>query len=611
MPQDSVSLGMAETVYRTDGSMEFSMGVDSGRVTLVQSQSNPNGLRRDQLAWLTNATVRGGGITQRPTWHYLTTIHDGSAIYQGGTIYEPLNELPYWVGSIGGRIIRVDLSAGAAPMDLSAAYGLLNPANVDQAYFCQGEEFLVIQAGDNVTNPLFWYDTGAAQLLRRSNGIVGVGDPNNEIPPATAMDYYQQRLWYARQRTYTAGDIVGGASGTAPFQQRDAILHVTENPLAIGGDGFTVPTYAGNIRAIAHSANLDDNLGETPLFVFTRKDVYALSVPVTRADWIKAGNGTGNTANPLQRVVQKKFGTSSDRSIVSVNGDLYYQTLEPGIRSLALAVRFFNQFGNTPISRNVRRALDFNNRALLRFGSGMLFDNRVWETCLPFRTPVGVAHRGAVTLDFDLVSSFQDKLSGTSIPAWEGLNEGLAILQLHSYEFGGLERAFAVVYSERDGTIQLWELSLGDKFENGDNRVQWTIEFPSFPFDDPTELKELQSMRLWVDRLYGTVDFEVYYRPEFDPCWQFWAKWQKCVARTSEEDVDNPVSYPVTQYGEGFVLPFTLPHPPKECNSMGQRPAFEGRFFQPKVVIKGFCRVRGLLLYASETKETLYRDLVC
>lgn len=601
------------TIYKSDGSMEFSMGVDSGRVTLVQSQSNPNGLRRDQLAWLTNGTVRGGGITQRPTWKYLTTIHDGSAIYQGGTIYEPINNLPYWMGSIGGRIYKVDLLSGAAPIDLTTLYGpgLDNPSAVEQAFFCQGEEFLVIQAGDNATKPLFWYDTGSTQLLRRSLGIVGVGDPNNEIPPATAMDYYQQRLWYAQQRTYTAGDIVKGPSGTAPFNFRDAILHVTENPLAIGGDGFTVPTFAGNIRALAHSANLDDNLGQTPLFVFTRKDVYALSVPITRLDWTKAGDGTGNTVNPLQRVVQKRYGTSSDRSIVAVNGDLYYQTLEPGVRSLALAVRFFNQFGNTPISRNVRRALDFNDRSLLRFGSGMLFDNRVWQTCLPFQTPVGVAHRGAVTLDFDIVSSFQDKLSGTSIPAWEGLQEGLSILQFHSHEFGGLERAFAVVYSEKDGTIQLWELSQRDRFENGDNRVGWTIEFPSFDFGNATALKELQAMRLWVDRLYGEVEFEAYYRPEFDPCWQWWGRWRKCVAKNSEEDLNNPVSYPLTEFGEGFALPFTLPHPPKDCNSMGQRPAFIGRFFQTKVLIKGFCRVRGLLLYSSESKETMYRDLVC
>lgn len=611
---------MPNTLYQTDGSMDFVMGVDSGKTTLLQSSSNPNGLRRDQLAWLDNGTVRQGGITQRAGWKYLTTIHDGSAIYQGGIIYEPVNELPYLITSIGGKIYRTDPFAGAATVDLSAAYGLSNPPGVDQAFFCQGEEFLIIQAGDNATNPLFWYDIGTAKLLRRSNGFIGIGNANNEIPAATCMDYYQNRLWYAQYRTYSAGDIVGGVNGTIGFGFRDAILHVTENPLAIGGDGFTVPTFAGNIRALAHAANLDTALGTTPLFVFTRKDVYALKVPITRTDWISAGKalaGKGPDDQPEQRVIQKKYGTSGERSVVAVNGDLIYQTLEPGIRSLAMAVRFFNQWGNTAISRNVDRALRFNDRSLLRFGSGMLFDNRIWQTCLPYQSPVGVAHKGVVTLNFDLVSSYQDKVNGSSIPAWEGIYDGLNILQLFSYEFGGLDRAFATVIGN-DGTIQLWELTQADRFENeipaqvnSGNRVQWQIEWPAFPCKDATELKELQAADIWIDREYGIVEFEAWYRSDFDPCWHWWHKWQKCVTRTSCEDVQNPVCYPVTEYREGYELPMTLPHPPTGCDSLGNAPAFQGHFFQVKLIIKGFCRVRGILIYASHVDQPLYGRKVC
>lgn len=598
---------MPNTLYETDGSMDWTNGVDSGKTPLLQSASNPNGLRRDQVAWLVNGTCRGGALAQRATWKRLTTIADGTQIFQGATIYEPANGLPYLLALVGGRLLRVDCLAGAAPVDLSAAYGLLMPAGVDQAYFCQGEEFEVIQAGDLATNPLFWYDAtpGPGQLLRRSNGFVAVGDPTNEIPAAGPMDYYQGRLWYGQERTYSAGDIVGGAAGTAPFAERDAILHVTENPLAAGGDGFTVPTFAGNIRGLAHAAFLDTTLGTTPLFVFTSKDVYGLSVPTTRNDWIAA------TANnqPQQRVMQKRWGSPAARSLVAANGDIYYQTLEPGVRSLAMAVRFFNQFGNTPISRNVNRALGFNDRSLLRFGSGMLFDNRVWQTCLPYQTPVGVAHKGVLPLDFDLVSSLQDKLSGAGIPAWEGFYDGLNHLQLVSYEFGGLERAFSVVYAA-DGTVQLWELSVADRFENGDNRVEWKIEFPAFPFKDVTKVKELQAADIWVDTLWGTVDFTLEYKTDFDPCPRFWDKWQKCVARNTCEDVNNPICYPVEPLGEGWELPMTVGHPFRGGDSLGNRPAYKGHFFQPILTIKGYCRVRGILLYASPVEESLYRNKV-
>lgn len=602
-------------IYDTDGSMDFVMGVDSGKVTLVQSASNPNGLRRDQTAWQVNCTNRGGGITQRPTWKKLTRIAaPGSGLFQGATIYQPINNDPYLITSIAGAILQVPLLAGAVPVNLSALFGgLFNPALNDQSFFIQGEEFLVIQAGDNVTKPLFWYDNPnviPAQLLVRSRGITGVVnpvDPNrNQLPAATCMDYYQNRIWYAQFRTYTAGDIVGGASGTAPFQFRDSILYVTENPLAIGGDGFTVPTFSGNIRALNHAAVMDSALGTSQLFAFTSKNVYGLVVPVTRTNWIAA------TANnqPEQRVIQKRWGCPAERAVVAVNGDLYYQTLEPAVRSLMLSLRYFQQFGNTPISRNVNRALGFNNRALMRLCSGMLFDNRVWQSCLPFQTQAGVACSGIVVLDFDLISSFQDKLTATQIPAWEGIYSGLNHLQILSEDVGGLERAFSIVYAN-DGGIDLWELSLGDQFENGDNRVEWQIEFPAYDANDMTQFKELQAADIWVDRLYGTVDFTAEYRTDFDPCWRFWHKWQRCVARNTCEDTTNNICYPIGPGYEGYGLPMTLPHPPRECDANGVRPAFKGRFFQVRLTIKGFCRVRGILLYTTKAERNVFQDKVC
>ena len=105
-----------------------------------------------------------------------------------------------------------------------------------------------------------------------------------ELPAAGPMVYYQGRIWYAYYRSYTAGDIVGGPSGIPGHRisMRDSILKVTENPLAIGGDGFAVPTQAGNIRALQYAANIDKALGEGTLYVFTRKQIYALDVPISR-----------------------------------------------------------------------------------------------------------------------------------------------------------------------------------------------------------------------------------------------------------------------------------------------------------------------------------------
>lgn len=592
-----------QQIFMTDGAMDFSRGVDSGKVPLIQSASNPNGLRRDQVAWLTNGTVRGGGITQRAGWKYLTTIADGQSLYQGGFMYEPASANPYLLLSIGGHLLQVECLAGFTPVDLSAAFGLINPANVDHAYFAQGETTLFWQAGDYVTPCKFW--NGA--ILQQSNGPAPpIGIP--QIPPAGPMDYYMGRLWYAQFLgsgwTTSAGDIVGGVNGTAPYF-KDSIRFVTENPLAAAGDGFSLPTFAGPIRALRHSAAIDKALGEGQLFIFTRKNVTNLAVPVTRADWT-------STTEPAQKVVQNKYGTPAERSVVAVSGDLYYATMEPGFRSLTLAVRFFNQWANTPISRNMNRIVPFQDRALLRFCSGMLFDNRLYFTSLPYSAgPVGVAHSALAVLDFDLVSSFQDKLESAPIPAWEGLNSGLNVLQLFQGDFGGLDRGFAVAMSSIDGSIQLWEISSGDKFENGDNRVSWSMETPAYDWGNAFQFKELQGGSLWFDRISGKVEVLVEYRSDDSACWAFWAKFSKCYARNSCEDLENPVCYPLTPYGEGGDKPLSLPHPNlKECAPNGKPMAY-GYVFQVRIQVKGFARFRGLLLYATERQISIHSGSVC
>lgn len=593
----------SDQIYLVDGMMDFSGGVDSGKVALVQSPSNPNGIRRDQLAWLRNGSVRGGGITQRSGWKYLTTIANGDAPYQGGWLYLPRIGDSYLVVSIGGTIYRVPCVAGATPINLSADFGLTNNPNTDQSFFVQGEEFLVIQSGDYVTNPLFWNGS----ILNISLGLNVNVPANSTLPPAGPMTYYQGRIWYAQgDRTVAAGDIVGGTFGNPLFKHRDSILYVTENPLATQGDGFTIPAASGPIRALAWSAAIDATLGQAELFIFTRTSVFTLSVPTTRADWITA-------VQPMMKVIQNKYGTPAERSVVRVNSDLFYVSSEPAFRSLALAVRYFNQWANVSVSRNMNRLVPFQDRALLRFSSSILWNNRIYFTCLPFDTgTVGVAHGALAALDFDPISTFQDELQSVPVPAWEGIQDGLNALQLFEGDFGGLDRAFATVVSATDSSIQLWELTSGDRFENGDGRVSWTLETPSLDFRDAMQFKELQGGFLWFDRWYGKVDVLVEYRSDDSPCYAYWADFSKCYARNSCEDVANPVCYPLTPYGEGNEKPLSLPHPnPKECAPNSVRPMMLGYSFQLRITMLGFARFRGYRLFASRKDISIYSNSIC
>lgn len=601
--------GNANGLRIVDGSLSFEGGIDSGRTPTIASESYPNGLKRNQLAWATNATMRGGGIRQRTGWKPLVQGQSWSGLYQGGYLYEPETELPYLVLDIGGRTYQVRVDTDNSVVDITAGSGP-NPATEPKHWLAQGEQFLVIQ--DGVSEPLVW--DGA--VLRR---ISAVGGAHPKLPIGTAMDYYMGRMWVASAgigasgggRAYLAGDIVGtnntaGSTGTAPYQYRDAILNVVENSYLNGGGVFVVPTNAGNIRAMAHTANLDSALGEGQLLVFTRKSIYSVNVTPDRTQWQAL-------TEPLQRVAQINFGTTSDRSVVSVNGDLFMQSSPNGdIRSYIVGLRYFQQWGNLPISRNMNRVLQFNDRELLRYGSGIEFDNRLLQTVLPYQTPVGVAHKGIMALDFDLISSFEEKLP----PAWEGIGEGLPCLQQFSGDFGGLPRAFNVAYSQVTGEIEVWEMTTQDRFDSqvgvGGNRVTWYFESPSYTWGNPFALKQLDSLELWIDKVLGTVEFEAYYKPDSWPCWIPWHAWTECAAKSCAEDEEaTECSYPTQQFCESFVATRTLAKPPKVCIKSSDRPSDRGYQFQVRLIIKGWCRVRGLLLHALPLDKKPYENIVC
>ena len=671
----------------------------------MNSPGFTTGLQRNMLAWLTNATVRGGGVNQRTGWKPLVRNVNWPGIFQAAHMYEPPFANPYLIVMIGGRIYQVRVDTDNSVVDLSAVFGLTMPPNEPIGFMAQGEEFLVIQSGDLITLPLFWDGV----TLRRSRGFLGIGGgqvvvgnlfqitiqnvndtrvgtvipagslfttsggnftlrlpftipaiaasevaditeayagtppvtmsvfvpgPNpafplflsntytwiitaksttdittgiaSELPPAGQMDYYMGRMWYAFGRQYCAGDIVGSkASGTAPYNYRDSILKMTENPVSLAGDAFIVPTSAGNIRALKHSANLDSALGEGQLYVFTRKSIYATTVPARRAEW-------SALSEPLQRVAQRDFGSVGDRCVVPVNSDLFYQSMD-GVRSLAISVRNDGAWLNVPISKPVQRVLRFNNRALMRFVSGINFDNRLWQTVGPFQTDKGVAHQGIILLDYDLLGSMADRLP----PVWEGMYEGLSHLQLLEGDFGGLQRAFDIVVSQQTGNIDIWEFTTQDRWdsqvENDGDRVTWYLETPAYTWGDPFMLKKLDGLELWFDKMLGTVQFMVEYKVDQTPCWIPWHAWKQCVAKDCREDPEAVTcpEYPVQPYCEGFKATVSLPTPPSPCEPNNARPSTEGYQFQIRLTIKGWCRLRGLRIYALPKAKAPYQNLVC
>jgi hypothetical protein len=301
-------------------------------------------------------------------------------------------------------------------------------------------------------------------------------------------------------------------------------------------------------------------------------------------------------------------GTVSDRSIVPVNGDLFFQSLDPAIRSYFMALRYFGtSWANPPVSNNINRVLQFNDRSLMHVASGIEFGERMYQTQVPVMTSVGIAFQALAVMDLDPISTLQEQKP----PVWDGVHDGLNFLQLFSGDFGGLERAFAVVQNQLDGGIYVWELTSSARFDTSDsgneNRVVMTAETPAMDWSEYPrtqgggifETKRLDGLDLWLDRVFGEVIIKVQFRPDETTCWYDWDTKMICAARTSCEDANNPVCYPTAGGSEQYRNPISFgPPSTTECQLGNNRPVTIGFKFQLRIITKGWCRIRGYQLHA-------------
>lgn len=472
-----------------------------------------------------------------------------------------------------------------------------NPSNREQAWEVQAEKWWILRDGISVP---FIYN-GASSRRANSNSPV----PQKEIGPGRMMAYGMGRIWGALtdDRSFRAGDLVFGSSGTAAEQKRDAVLHETENAFLNGGGDFTTPMSSGEIVAMRFVATLDSSLGQGPLQVLTPNTIFSVNSPLDRTVWAAL-------ENPIQTISLISYGGLSHYSSILVNGDMMYRGLD-GIRSLILARREFATWGNTPISREMNRVIQKDDQSLLRFSSAVVFANRLMMTASPLRTSHGIIHRGWIVLDFDLLSSMGQKAA----PVYAGIWIGLNILQILKGEFEKVERcyAFALNYEQE---IELYEITKDDRFDHQtqygpDVPISWIFETAAFRFQtshfpETRVLKRLNNLELELAEVTGTVQFKAYWRPDNYPCWIPWKEWTIC-AEYKECDLD-PITGCLTprNYKPQFRPRIDLGQPPNTCDEITGRLLRDGYTFQIRMEISGYCEIRNLQVVAEERMETQF-----
>lgn len=427
-----------------------------------------------------------------------------------------------------------------------------------------------------------------------------------ELPPGRMGVYGLGRNWVSGVdgRTYAGFDIVGGGSGSAAYNYRDAVLKNTENTYLAGGGSFVVPGSVGDIRAMIFSATLDTSLGQGPLQVLTPHVVYSCNAPIDRQVWALI-------KNPIQTQVVISNGGLGQNSTQLMNSDTVYRSVD-GIRSLKLTRQEFDTWSRTPISQEMIRVLDQDQLNLLSYGSAIIFDNRMLMTCSPVAGTKGVYHQGLIALNLAPVSNLHTKLP----PVYDGLWTGINVLQLVKGQFRGVERCFAFTYNQVLDKIELYELLQTGvaKFDDDTVPITKVIEtgekFLNVPKKGIFDLICLKGGEMYVDNVVGRIDFQAFYRNDQYACWIPWHNWSICAKKTNPDAVTTQDDNLKPQ----FRTDMGLPEPDfgeTSCDPDTGRPFRIGNSFQFKFVITGSCRFLMARFYASIEPKSTFSQPIC
>lgn len=417
-----------------------------------------------------------------------------------------------------------------------------------------------------------------------------------ELPAGRMLTYGMYRVWESMTDgiNFIAGDIDGGSSGSPSGNYRDAVLHVTENDYLAGGGTFKVPGSTGAITGMIFTATLDASLGQGPLQVFTNLNVFSCQAPVDRTKW-------QTLTNPILTEALKGAGGSGQDALVNSNADVLFRSPDAQLRSLLLARLDFNQWGDTPISHEIKRIIQSEDESLMPYCSAITFDNRMLMTCYPSQADNGVIWGGLIALNFDNISSLQNK----SQSVYDGVWTGLSFLRL--IRFNTVNRAFAFCLNQATGAIELYEiLQTGGQHQDVGTYptpVEWSFESPVL-FNEGTDkgifdLVRLIDGEIYIGDLEGRADIAVEYRPDYSPCWYLWRCFYVC-----------------SSIGAGLANQYRcrigLGEPTsKNCVEFNNKPAREARFFQLRITVRGHCVFMGAKLGSVPIPEPEFAPPIC
>lgn len=540
----------------------------------VSTAISPDLLPTGQFAWGMNVSIRGGKPQTRPSQACRLFLPPG--LVQGMGYFGAQDGM--LVVMIEGRPYRIRVGARDFSYE-NISLPWYNSGIQKQVWMQQTVETLIIQDGQSA--PILYNGSSA----RRASAT--------EVPLGRQMAYGHGRLWVAvGNKRLLAGDI--------RTNQAYSELKFTEVGYLSGGGSLFFPRGISGLAFIPVTGTTDYGT----LLVLGTDYTESIRADITsRDDW--------QTYPGFETNVLRNIGTASEWSITEVNQDLYWRDSLGGIRSIKSSVLDESGPGNTPISREVSRLVDYDSQSLLNYCSGIFLNNRLLMTSSPYlNTNGGVSHKNLVSLDFAPVSTMQ----GKSAPGYNGAWSGVHFTHLAAGKFSNVTRGFGIS-SDEDGFNRLWELDIrgrddvtitcGTSAPDEVNRITAFVEYPRVDFGSPRARKRLERCDVWVSELLGELELRAYWRSDNNQKWTQWDEVEEC-AVTTDPEMEAPHTWKnLLPQQRPQIKTFTIPDGLDEITAFALMVGFQ---FQIRLEWIGRCKIERTMIRGSALDEPDYAD---
>jgi hypothetical protein len=462
-------------------------------------------------------------------------IYDGDKIYTSGVGFAGTIGAISGIHTVGpgtvmaygqGRLFVADSSRTSI-----AAGDLVYGGSTDQVTITTGTA--------NSTTSSYTFSTGAVQngfvigdrvtVTGHStnfglNGTWRVKAVNNTSSP------YSFDIDFTSPSSQTVVNGSGGFVAKANAGAESDLLRFTETTYLNEGGTAQVPAFMGKITGMVFMPVQDTGTGQGDLLVFCEKGTATFAVSAPRETW--------KELQGFQRVVFSTVGATSQNSLVTTNGDVFFRSFD-GLRSYRNARASLESWGQVPMSAEMDSVLPYDTKSLLGSVSAIIFDNRLLFTASPVINYSGlnptvvtkqpVTFSKIIAMDFTTLSTARGKTAASYDGIWAGLN----VTQLLSGLVNGVPQGYIFAFDYTNNRVNaLWQMTENGLYDHPvgvtPQRINSILETKSYSFGSAAEQKKLIRSDFWFSNINGTLDVNVYWRPDQYPCWRPWHSFSRC-----------------------------------------------------------------------------------